>query len=157
MDKKIVFLSLMLTILPTVFSTDLKFKDCGSQVGKILKISTQPDVSMSGRMYVIHKGKNYTISVTFASTETTKQAHAQVYGIVAGIPVPFPLPNTDGCNGSGISCPIMQGETYTYSTTLPVSRLYPSVKVIVKWELFDSTRDTGNKLFCFESGFAVMS
>jgi len=143
------------TLVSIVSCTTLRFKDCGSQVGKIISIKTSPDVTQDGKMYVLHKGVDYTVNVTFTSTETTTTAHAKVYGIVAGIPVPFPLPNADGCTDSGIACPIESGQTYTYSTTLPVSTLYPSVKVVVKWELFDHTTDNGNKLFCFESGFAV--
>jgi len=142
------------TLLSTAACTVLKFKDCGSQVGKIASIKTTPDVTKEGPLYVLQKGTDYTVNVTFATTEATKSLHAQVHGIVAGVSVPFALPNPDGCK-SGITCPIERGQTYTYSATLPISRLYPSVKVVVKWELFDHDTSTGNRLFCFESGFAV--
>jgi len=153
--SKLSFILIACTLLSSVSCTTLRFKDCGSQVGKISTIKTSPDVAQEGKMYVLRKGVDYTVNVTFTSTESTKTAHAQVYGIVAGIPVPFSLPNADGCKDSGITCPIQQGQTYVYSATLPVSKLYPSVKVVVKWELYDHSTDTGNKLFCFESGFAV--
>jgi len=53
-----------------------------------------------------------------------------VHGIVMGIPVPFPIPESDGCK-SGIRCPIEKDKTYNYVNKLPVKNEYPSVSKIV--------------------------
>ena len=54
-----------------------------------------------------------------------------VHGIVLGVPVPFPIPEPDGCK-SGISCPIQKDKSYNYVNKLPVKSEYPSVSDIIK-------------------------
>jgi len=51
---------------------------------------------------------------------------AVVHGIIAGVHVPFPITNGDGCK-SGIECPIQKLQKYHYETALPVKSEYPSV------------------------------
>lgn len=52
---------------------------------------------------------------------------AIVHGVILGVEVPFDLPNPDACLQSGFTCPLKNGETYTYSATLPVLKSYPRV------------------------------
>ncbi|CAH1981961.1 unnamed protein product [Acanthoscelides obtectus] len=49
--------------------------------------------------------------------------------------VPFPLPNPNACEDSGISCPLAAGESYTYVASLPVLKQYPAISLDVKFEL----------------------
>lgn len=56
----------------------------------------------------------------------SQASKAVVHGIIAGVHVPFPIPNDDGCK-SGIQCPINKQKTYQYVATLPVKSEYPSV------------------------------
>lgn len=53
-----------------------------------------------------------------------------VHGILLGVPIPFPIPEADGCK-SGINCPIQKGKTYSYLNKLPVKNEYPSVSDLV--------------------------
>ncbi|ELV09890.1 Epididymal secretory protein E1 [Tupaia chinensis] len=76
----------------------------------------------------------------------SKNSTASVHGILFGVPVPFPIPEPDGCK-CGISCPIQKAKTYSYLNKLPVKSEYPSVKLVVKWELKD---DQNQNLFCWE-------
>lgn len=63
----------------------------------------------------------------FSLLDTQSQgSKAVVHGIVMGIPVPFPIPESDGCK-SGITCPIEKNKTYNYVNKLPVKSEYPSV------------------------------
>lgn len=54
---------------------------------------------------------------------------AKVYGIVAGIPVPFSLPNEDACNNCNLECPLVANKPYTYISAFPVLQAYP----VVSW------------------------
>lgn len=54
-----------------------------------------------------------------------------VHGIVMGVPIPFPIPDPDGCK-SGINCPIQKDQTYSYLNKLPVKAEYPSVSDMVE-------------------------
>lgn len=53
-----------------------------------------------------------------------------VHGVIAGVPIPFAIPNDDGCK-SGIQCPIQKQKTYSYVNQLPVKSEYPSVSFTV--------------------------
>lgn len=52
-----------------------------------------------------------------------------MYGIIAGVPVPYVLPEDDGCK-LGISCPIQPSQTYTENAVFPVFKNYPLVNLI---------------------------
>lgn len=49
-----------------------------------------------------------------------------MYGIIAGVQVPYALPEKDGCK-VGLTCPIVAGATYTENETFPVLKEYPLV------------------------------
>lgn len=67
-----------------------------------------------------------------------------MYGILAGLPVFFPIPEPDGCK-SGINCPIQKDKTYSYLNKLPVKSEYPSVSDVLglgqMWRLGVGSRD----------------
>jgi len=140
--------SLVITVIlfAAVSAVDVKFKDCGSQVGVIESISVEPCTKSPCRL---PRGRNYTIGINFKSAENTPVVQAKVYGIVLGIKVPFPLPQPDGCLDSGVECPVQAGREYRYQATLPVLTSYPAVKCVVEWQLVDH-KSAGNKLACAE-------
>jgi hypothetical protein len=51
------------------------------------------------------------------------------YGIIVGLPIPFPIPNADGCKNSNLVCPLKSGQTYFYRDAIPVAAIYPSVSI----------------------------
>ncbi|XP_069772201.1 epididymal secretory protein E1-like isoform X2 [Narcine bancroftii] len=66
--------------------------------------------------------------VKFKDCETSSEStEAVVYGIVSGIPIPFNIPNADGCR-SGVQCPIRNDQNYHYLNHLRVKSEYPSHK-----------------------------
>lgn len=68
------------------------------------------------------------MSSSFDIAVESKESKAYVHGIIAGVPVPFPIPDSDGCK-SGIQCPIHTQQTYHYANTLAVKKEYPSVSL----------------------------
>ncbi|XP_003987882.1 NPC intracellular cholesterol transporter 2 [Felis catus] len=119
------------------------FKDCGSGFGVIKELNVSPCPTQPCKL---HKGQSYSVNVTFTSNVSSQGSKALVYGILMGVAVPFPIPEADGCK-SGINCPIQQGKTYSYLNKLPVKNEYPSIKVMVKWQLLG---DKEQNLFCWE-------
>jgi len=93
----------------------------------------------------LKKGTNVTFSVTFSPTAAATTLTSEVYGIIANVPVKFPLPNPNGCLNSGLQCPLVAGQTYTYSDNLYILPLYPALNLVVKWSLLD---DAKNPIFC---------
>lgn len=57
---------------------------------------------------------------------------AEIYGIIAGIPIKFNMPNPDGCSQSGITCPVKKSMQYTYKSTFFVLKSYPNVSNMLK-------------------------
>ncbi|KAK6478899.1 NPC intracellular cholesterol transporter 2-like [Huso huso] len=142
-------LALVLASLVAVSVAEpIKYLDCGSVVGKISSVDVTPCtvntvVNRCSRLYVF-------MYFSDAASQTSK---AIVHGVIAGVPIPFPIPNEDGCK-SGIQCPIQQQKTYSYVNQLPVKTEYPSLKLVVEWEL----RDDNNKdYFCFKFPVQITS
>lgn len=134
---------LLLALAATTRAEPLRFKDCGSKVGVIKEVNVSPCPTQPCEL---HKGQSYSVNVTFTSGTQSENSSASVYGILAGLPVFFPIPEADGCK-SGINCPIQKDKTYSYLNKLPVKSEYPSIKLVVKWELED---DKKQNLFCWE-------
>lgn len=134
---------LLLVLRAAVQAEPVRFKDCGSEVGVIKEVNVSP---CHVQPCELQKGQSYSVNVTFSSNIQSKNSTAYVHGILFGVPVPFPIPEPDGCK-SGISCPIQKGRTYSYLNKLPVKNEYPSIKLVVKWELKDEKQKS---LFCWE-------
>ncbi|XP_053567743.1 NPC intracellular cholesterol transporter 2-like [Bombina bombina] len=130
-------------LFPILVAEPLVFKDCGCQKGKLLNV----DVSLCPTQPCpLVKGSTYSINVTFTSDEDSVSSKAYVYGVIKQIPIPFGIPEPDGCK-SGVECPIKNGQTYTYITKMPIKTEYPSIRLIVRWKLKD---DNSNNLFCWD-------
>ncbi|XP_047391225.1 NPC intracellular cholesterol transporter 2 [Sciurus carolinensis] len=134
---------LLLAFIATAQAEPVQFKDCGSKVGVIKEVNVSPCPTQPCEL---EKGQSYSVNVTFTSSTESENSTALVHGILMGVAVPFPIPEPDGCK-SGINCPIQKDKTYSYLNKLPVKSEYPSIKLVVKWELQD---DRQQRLFCWE-------
>ncbi|XP_072313724.1 NPC intracellular cholesterol transporter 2-like [Eucyclogobius newberryi] len=143
-------LFIILSVIGFTCAEVVKFLDCGSSVGKVSVVGITPCPTQPCKL---KKGENYSVNVTFVSEVQTQASTAVVHGIIAGIPIPFPIPVSDGCH-SGISCPIQVNQVYHYVATLPVKTEYPSLKVTVEWELRD---DSSKDLFCIKFPIEIVS
>ncbi|KAM4626020.1 NPC intracellular cholesterol transporter 2-like [Polymixia lowei] len=128
----------------------VKYVDCGSSVGKVSMVDVTPCPHLPCQL---RKGQSYSVNVTFNSDVESKTSKAVVHGVIAGVPIPFPIPIADGCK-SGIECPIQKQTSYHYVNELPVKSEYPSIKLVVEWELRD---DTNNDLFCIKFPVQIVS
>uniref|UniRef100_A0A8C5Q0N4 NPC intracellular cholesterol transporter 2 n=1 Tax=Leptobrachium leishanense TaxID=445787 RepID=A0A8C5Q0N4_9ANUR len=98
------------------------------------------------------RGSSYTINVTFTSSEDTGRLTAVVQGLLFNVPLPVFIPEHNGCK-SGISCPVKEGKTYSYITTLPILYIYPKVMLVLHWQLLDA----GSQDFlCWEIPVKIM-
>ncbi|KAF3844807.1 hypothetical protein F7725_007970 [Dissostichus mawsoni] len=116
----------------------VKFLDCGSSTGKVVTVDIAP---CPNQPCELHKGVSYGVNVTFNSDVLSQTSTALVHGIIAGVPIPFPIPIEDGCK-SGIVCPIQKQQKYNY------------IKLVVEWELRD---DNKKDLFCIRFPVKIVS
>lgn len=133
----------VLALSASALAEPVSFKDCGTGLGVIKELNVSPCPTQPCKL---HKGQSYSVNVTFTSNVPSQSSTAMVYGIVMGVPVPFRIPEADGCK-SGINCPIQKDKTYSYLNKLPVKSEYPCIKLVVKWELLD---DKEQCLFCWK-------
>ncbi|KAJ8290471.1 hypothetical protein GJAV_G00013270 [Gymnothorax javanicus] len=140
MELRIVF---CISLFILIDAEPVKFFDCGSSVAKVSTVDIAPCPKQPCEL---HKGQSYSVNVTFTSDDESQTSKAVVHGVIAGVPVPFSIPNDDGCK-SGVACPIKKEMTYSYVNQLPVKTAYPSIRLVVEWELRD---DAGKDLFCIK-------
>ncbi|XP_062326062.1 NPC intracellular cholesterol transporter 2-like [Osmerus eperlanus] len=141
---------LLFSLVALTGAVPVKYLDCGSAVGKVSMVDINPCPTQPCQL---RKGQSYAVNVTFSSEVQSDTSKAVVHGVIAGVPIPFPIPIEDGCK-SGISCPIQKQKSYTYVNQLPVKTEYPSLKLVVEWELRD---DTGKDLFCIKFPVQIVS
>ncbi|GJQ86080.1 hypothetical protein Trydic_g10048 [Trypoxylus dichotomus] len=112
------------------------YSDCGSSLSNVTAIVVT-DCTSSDSQCVLHRNTNVTIQIQFIPKNDIQNVSAVVHGIILGVPIPFDLPNPDGCRDSGLACPLKGGQTYAYQTSFPILKKYPRVSVDVKFELED--------------------
>ncbi|XP_074630587.1 NPC intracellular cholesterol transporter 2-like [Acropora palmata] len=96
---------------------------------------------------LLKKGVNESVEVLFKPREAITRAKFVVYGIIEGVPVPFPISQPNACEDHGLDCPLQPNKEYTFKATLPVKSVYPDMRLIVKCELLDQN---GNSIFCWK-------
>ncbi|KAL3308216.1 Phosphatidylglycerol/phosphatidylinositol transfer protein [Cichlidogyrus casuarinus] len=129
-----------------------RFKDCGSKFSQVSAVDVSPCPSEPCPLI---KNENSTVTITFNPTEDVSGGYAQVHGIIAHVPLPFNLPDTTLCPHlipSG--CPMAKGQKAIYNFTLPISSSYPSISVIIRWELVDQN---GNDIVCVDFPAKIVS
>ncbi|XP_052765833.1 NPC intracellular cholesterol transporter 2-like [Mya arenaria] len=126
----------------------INYKDCGSESGTINSIGVTPcDVEPC----TLNHGTNYTVTVNFTSKVNSQTAKTSVHGIIAGVPVPFPVAD-DCCANKNLKCPVVAGSTDVYSNTIFCDPSYPKIKLVVKWEVMDAN---SKDIICFEAPLQI--
>ncbi|EDV27931.1 expressed hypothetical protein [Trichoplax adhaerens] len=138
------FLFIILVISSCYALDNVRYRDCGSQVGKVKSLSINPCTSQP---CILKRGTNVTVTINFSPSESIKKIQAVVFGVLEGVPIPFPLPNPNGCSNSGVKCPLEKSAMYKYHSIIPVKKIYPAVTLIVRWELKNSA---GKKVVCLD-------
>ncbi|XP_067005148.2 NPC intracellular cholesterol transporter 2 homolog a [Anabrus simplex] len=116
--------------------TGIDYKDCGSTMGTLLNVTVSNCDQKA--VCILKRGQKATIDIYFTPGERVENVTVKVYGIVSGHQVPFPDPSiVNGCNGSGLSCPLLPGQPQHYTSTLLVKRIFPRLHVGIKWILTD--------------------
>ena len=131
-------------------SIDLTYKDCGS-TARVTKVFSDDCASSVCKA---KKGHSYKIQISYAPNKPVTAMQATLHGVIAGIPVPFPLPESDGCKLSGDSCPISAGTEVTFAEGLDVKSSYPAIKLVSRWELIDQDR---GEVICVEIPVVIVN
>lgn len=144
-------LSIFLLLASDCWAKDIThYVDCGSVEGVVKTVSITP---CSQEPCILRKNANSTISIQFVAKASIREGKSVVHAIINGLHVPFSLPNPDLCKFITPSCPIKSGAVYTYSYTLFMKSIYPSIRLNLQWELQDSA--TNKDLVCIKFPVSV--
>lgn len=120
------------------------FRSCGKPRSSISKLEVE-GCADSSRSCILRKGTDAKITITFTPTVKVDNITVKAYGIIEGVPLPYPLPNSNGCNETGLHCPLIENIKVTYSQKFPVKPFFPSLSLDVKWTF---VYDTAEELLC---------
>jgi len=129
------------------YSGAVVFKPCsGTDTTGVFKGLSVPSCAKTPVCPLI-RGTNVTINFDFIPGGVVTNATSIVHGVIAHIPVPFPLPNPNACGGS-VTCPMKAGQQYRLTSAIPVMSSYPKISLTVRWELRDTVAN--KDIFCIE-------
>ncbi|ODM93755.1 Epididymal secretory protein E1 [Orchesella cincta] len=132
-------------------SLKTSYKDCGSAstIKSLSVIPCDSDVNkrVGNDVCEIERGSNVTFNVSFVPKANATQLKAVIHGIYDFVPIPFPCPQPDACQNSGLTCPLQAGRLYDYVLNAKVLEKYPRIKLWVKGQLED---ENGNNVICVE-------
>ncbi|PIK33537.1 Echinoderm microtubule-associated protein-like 5 [Apostichopus japonicus] len=124
------------------------FLDCGSVGAKVTSVDLTP---CSSDPCTVISGKKSSIAVSFHTTAVATNVTAKVYGSIASVKVPFPLPQADACQKSNLTCPLKAQADYVYTCTLAIPGHLPEVDVVVELDLVVDDK----KYLCIEFPVSV--
>ncbi|KAF2349684.1 MD-2-related lipid-recognition domain [Trinorchestia longiramus] len=130
--KSLVCITIFAAIL--CFASAVRIKNCGGKADVDYKNIKITGCSRDNPYCIFKKNHTAQLSIPFAPKGEVTSLKAKVDGIIAGIPIPFPLPKAEAC-GESLTCPIAPHTNVTYFEGLPVEPVYPSITLKVKWEL----------------------
>lgn len=138
---RIIFAVLLISF---VTGDNSPIQKCESPGGKVIN-TTIRNSKLSGGTYLLKRNTIVGIGIEFEAFNAAKTVTAEVIGRVLGLPLPFPLPDANGC--TSLKCPLQEGGPYNYSNNLKVLQQYPLVLVDVVWKLKD---ENNNVLACIQ-------
>ena len=71
--------------------------------------------------------------------ESTNGLKVKIYGTVLGLSVPWRISPDDAC-AHGVVCPIASNAENVFTLSMPISKAYPPIPVVVKLRLEDSRK-----------------
>lgn len=100
----------------------------------------------------LKKGTSPTIKATLKMRRKVRDLKLRIAGQINDREVPFSVDDSNHCASTVDSmksqkrCLLKKGETYEYAYSLPVLKEYPSLMVVVKYEIVDNR---GRTVACF--------
>ncbi len=99
---------------------------------------------------ILKKGSDAAIEMKFTLKRRVNDIGLKIAGRLNGREIPFSVDDSNHCKntieGMTGSCNLLKGETYSYKYSLPILNEYPSLMVIVKFEIVDKR---GLPVTCF--------
>lgn len=78
---------------------------------------------------LFYKNSNITLHLNFTTKAEFQSLTNELFGTIAGVKVPFPLPeNEKSACSNGIACPLAANQNFYQAVTIPILSSYPDVR-----------------------------
>ncbi|XP_052770098.1 NPC intracellular cholesterol transporter 2-like [Mya arenaria] len=141
----IAFVKVQLVLLSCVLCTGIylkHFTDCGGH-GTIHSILLEPCDSEPCHIF---EDTTYHGTVNFTAGFNSQTALNKATAEIANAWGPFHVTPEDAC-GHGIICPVVKGETYTYTADAVPKNFNSSIRTVAKWMVVG---DNNEYLICWD-------
>jgi len=127
----------------------IKFRNCKSEF-EVLSVEASDCGSDDSNKCPFKRNTEPTIRIGFKPNRNVNSLKANVRAKLEGGAesksfVSFALENENACQGSNITCPLVEGKTYFYSQSVKVAKEYPLVDVQVNWLIVDPENSDSSK------------
>ncbi|EGI67711.1 D-beta-hydroxybutyrate dehydrogenase, mitochondrial [Acromyrmex echinatior] len=86
--------------------------------------------------------------VSFIPVADTEKLTVSVKVTIMGVTISYPYPYPNACESlTNGKCPLSKGDSATYSALMPISKNYPSLRMIIEFSLND---ENNNSQVCFK-------
>ncbi|CAF0794343.1 unnamed protein product, partial [Brachionus calyciflorus] len=143
----LVFAILALTNLS---NAQITWKDCGSKNGAVTSLEVE---GCSATPCTLKKGQDASMLVKFNQKIAANTVSAKVSGVILGVPIPFPLPESNACNLAA-TCPASANTENQVALKLPILNEYPSLSVDVRIQFLG---DSNTNIVCFQFPVKISS
>ncbi|XP_063589949.1 NPC intracellular cholesterol transporter 2 homolog a-like [Penaeus indicus] len=141
-------MKVVIVLLATVAAVSaVKITNCGGSATVDFNNIEMTGCLKNKKKCMFPKGHDASMSLPFTPHHEVTAVKAKVTAFIGPIPIPFNLPNSDGCTNSSLRCPMPAGQQGVYTASLPIRSEYPSISLQVMWELRDQNN---NKLVCIK-------
>ncbi|XP_063602301.1 NPC intracellular cholesterol transporter 2-like [Penaeus indicus] len=122
------------------FASATVYQDCGS-VGSDVVLSVE---NCELPPCLMERGSTYSVNIQFTSSQTSDVLTIAASANLAGVNVPWPGIDTDGCKqleGGSNPCPYSAGSRIDWTMPVEVLNEYPALSTVVMFKLKDADGD----------------
>ncbi|XP_065178242.1 NPC intracellular cholesterol transporter 2-like [Sycon ciliatum] len=147
-------------MVASVSSLHVKFIPCKGDTVESVSVEFIDVSPCTEDPCALSRGSTYEVSASFntgAAPVGIEGVETHLYGIIAGVKVPFPGFNqTDGCKNSGLTCPLGPKAPYTFAIPIFIDpKVTIDISCVVELRLVDT--GTGKDLICNELQVKVVN
>lgn len=132
-----------------VVDANLKINNCPKIKGAAANITKLEITGCTNYPCLLKKNSNSTIKMNLHFQKKVTDLKLRIAGVINGREIPFNVNDKDHCVQTvktAKNCTINKGQLHKYEFSLPVLKEYPTLMVVVKYEIVDQKK---NLVSCF--------
>lgn len=135
--------------ISSLVDANLKINSCPKMKNPAANITKLEISGCTNYPCLLKKNTNSTIKVNLHFHRKITDLKPKIAGVINGREIPFNVNDKDHCNltvRTAKNCTINKGQLHKYEYSLPVLKEYPTLMVLIKYEIVDQKK---NLISCF--------